>query len=241
MGYKDLPQLPGRACSSAAIAASLDGNSSTPLGRCANLFSNTTHIQVHPLFTKKEAMHSQRIRIKPIFLSFVATSVVLVISVRMFGGSKPAQPKQASFQVRNEFKVQVPKGAKTVRMWFSVPQEDAVSVIREFSVAADFPVHYYRDDWGNRVGYAEVNAPAEGPITIREGFGLTRTETRNDIDPTRTRPLTDQERAALFAYLQPSSHVAIQGCSATDHGHQSVARRPLPLYFLLGNRRISAI
>ncbi|HYW40296.1 MAG TPA: hypothetical protein VE957_19480 [Terriglobales bacterium] len=188
-------------------------------------------------------MHSQRIRIKPIFLSFVAASVALGISVRMFGGnnSKPTQPKQASFQVRNEFKVQVPKGAKTVRMWFSVPQEDAVSVIREFSVAADFPVHYYRDDWGNRVGYAEVNAPAEGPITIREGFGLTRTETRNDIDPTRTRPLTDQERAALFAYLQPSSHVAIQGCSATDHGHQSVARRPLPLYFLLGNRRISAI
>ena len=103
-------------------------------------------------------MHSQQIRIKPIFLSFVAASVAIGISVRLFGSdAKLAQPKQASFQVRNEFKVQVPKGAKTVRMWFSVPQEDAVSVIREFSVAADFPVHYYRDDWGNRVGYAELN------------------------------------------------------------------------------------
>jgi transglutaminase-like putative cysteine protease len=156
-------------------------------------------------------MHSPQIRIKPIFLSFVATSVAVGISVPAFGGdvSKPAQPKQASFQIRNEFKVHVPKGAKTVRMWFSVPQEDAASVIREFNVAADFPVHYYRDDWGNRVGYAEVNAPAEGPITIREAFALTRTETRNDIDPTRTRALTDQERAALFAYLQPSSHVIV--------------------------------
>jgi transglutaminase-like putative cysteine protease len=203
-------------------------DSSTPLGRCANLFSNTTHISsVHTLCTKKEAMHSQRIRIKPIFLSFVAASVALGISHRMFGGdaSKPAQPRQASFQVRNEFKVQVPKGAKTVRMWFSVPQEDAVSVIREFSVAADFPVHYYRDDWGNRVGYAEVNAPAEGPITIREAFGLTRTETRNDIDPSRTRPLTAQERAALFAYLQPSSHVIvndqIKSLSATIVGGET--------------------
>jgi len=114
-------------------------------------------------------MHSLPNRIKPIFLSFVAASVAIGISVRAFGGdvSKAAQPKQASFQIRNEFKVQVPKGAKAVRMWFSVPQEDAVSVIREFSVAADFPVHYYRDDWGNRVGYAEVDAPAEGPITIR--------------------------------------------------------------------------
>ena len=125
-------------------------------------------------------MHPQRIRIKPIFLSFVAASALIGISLRAFGGdvSKSTQPKQASFQVRNEFKVQVPKGAKIVRVWFSVPQEDAVSVIREFSVAADFPVHYYRDDWGNRVGYAELNAPAEGPITIREAFGLTRTETR---------------------------------------------------------------
>ena len=93
-------------------------------------------------------MHSQQIRIKPIFLSFVAASVAIGISVRALGGdvSYPPQPKQASFQVRNEFKVQVPKGTKMVRMWFSVPQEDAVSVIREFSVTADFPVHYYRDD-----------------------------------------------------------------------------------------------
>ncbi|HKN75764.1 MAG TPA: transglutaminase-like domain-containing protein [Candidatus Acidoferrum sp.] len=156
-------------------------------------------------------MYSKQIRIKPIFLSFLTAIVAAGISARMFGGaaSKPVQPKQASFQVKNEFIVKVPKGTKTVRMWFSVPQEDTASVIREFSVTADFPVHYYRDDWGNRVGYAEVNAPAEGPITLREEFGLTRTESRNEIDPAKTRPLTDQERAALFAYLQPSSHVII--------------------------------
>src|ERR1700691_2701395 len=132
-------------------------------------------------------MHSRQIRVKPILLSFVAAGVAIGTSIRAFGGdvSKATEPKQASFEVRNEFKVQVPKGAKTVRMWFSVPQEDAVSVIREFSVAAEFPVHYYRDDWGNRVGYAEVKAPVEGPITIRETFGLTRTETRHDIDPSR--------------------------------------------------------
>jgi hypothetical protein len=134
-------------------------------------------------------MLSKRMAIKPIFLSFAAASFAMGISVGMFGGdaSKPVLPKQASFQVKNEFKVQVPKGAKTLRMWFSVPQEDAASVIRELSVTADFPAHYYRDDWGNRVGYAEINAPAEGPITLREEFGLTRTETRNDIDPLRTR------------------------------------------------------
>jgi hypothetical protein len=93
-------------------------------------------------------MYSKQTRIKPIFLSFLAAIAAAGISTRMLGSdaSKPVQPKQASFQVKNEFIVKIPKGAKTVRMWLSVPQEDAVSLIREFSVTADFPVHYYRDD-----------------------------------------------------------------------------------------------
>ena len=156
-------------------------------------------------------MNFPHVRSKPVFFCFLVAGVAMGVSVRMFGGdvSNRTQPKQASFEIKNEFKVQPPKGAKTVRMWFAVPQEDAVSVVREFRVAADFPVQYFRDDWGNRVGYAEVNSPAEGPITIREEFGLTRTEIRNAIDPAKTRPFTTPERAALFAYLQPSTHVIV--------------------------------
>jgi transglutaminase-like putative cysteine protease len=149
-------------------------------------------------------------RVRFTILSLLAVAVI-PIGVLLGDTAKSAQPAQASFRVKNDFKVQVPKGAKTVRMWFSVPQEDGVSVIRDFNVTADFPVHYFRDDWGNRVGYAEVNAPGEGPVTIREEFGLTRSEIRNSLDPSKTRPLTEQERAALFAYLQPSSHVMIDG------------------------------
>jgi transglutaminase-like putative cysteine protease len=150
-------------------------------------------------------MNFPHVRSKPIFLGFLVVGVAIGVSVRMFGGdvSKRAQPRHASFQIKNEFKVQLPKGAEAVRIWFAVPQEDVVSVIREFRVTADFPVQYFRDDWGNRFGYAEVSAPAEGPITVQEEFGLTRTEIRDSIDPAKTRPLTNQEQAALFAYLQP--------------------------------------
>jgi transglutaminase-like putative cysteine protease len=156
-------------------------------------------------------MNFPRVRSKLILLGLVVACVATGMSVRMFGEdvASRTQPKQASFQIKNEFKVQPAKGAKTVRMWFAVPQEDDVSAVREFRVTADFPVQYFRDDWGNRVGYAEVKAPAEGPITIREEFELTRTETRNVIDPGKTRPLAPQEREALFAYLQPSSHVIV--------------------------------
>ena len=156
-------------------------------------------------------MNSQRTAIKFLILSCILTGAVIGISALTFGGdvTKPVQPREASFQIKNEFTVKVPKGAQSVRMWFAVPQEDAVSAVRDFNVHADFPVHYFKDDWGNRVGYAELIGYAEGPVTIREEFGLTRTEIRNTIDPAKTRPLTDQERAALFAFLQPSSHVVI--------------------------------
>jgi hypothetical protein len=86
------------------------------------------------------------LRNKPIFLGFLVAGVAIGVSVRMFGGdvSKRAQSSQAAFQNKNEFKVQSPKGAKSVRMWFAVPRENAASVIREFRVTADFPVHYFR-------------------------------------------------------------------------------------------------
>jgi len=156
-------------------------------------------------------MNFPHVRSTPLFFCFLVAGKAVGVYVRMFGGdvSNRTQPKRASFEIKSKFKVQPPKGAKSVRMWFTVAQEDAVSVVREFRLAADFPVQYFRDDWGNRVGYAEINSPAEGPSTIREEFGLTRTEIRNAIDPAKTRPLTIQERAALFVYLQPSTHVIV--------------------------------
>jgi transglutaminase-like putative cysteine protease len=156
-------------------------------------------------------VNSERNGIRHLIFASVVACVMVAISALTFGGdlSKAVQPRQASFRIKNEFTVRVPKGAKSVRIWFAVPQEDAVSAVRDFNVYADFPVQYYRDDWGNRVGYAELGEPSEGAVTVREEFGLTRTEIRNTIDPAKTRALTDQERAALFAFLQPSSHVVI--------------------------------
>jgi hypothetical protein len=90
-------------------------------------------------------MNFPHLRSKHIFWGFLVPGVAIGVSIRMFGGdvSKRGQPSQASLQNKNEFKVQSPKGAKSVRMWSAVPREDAASVIREFRVA-DFPVHYFR-------------------------------------------------------------------------------------------------
>jgi hypothetical protein len=122
--------------------------------------------------------------------------------------SKTHPPKQASFHIRNVFTIKVPPGAKTVRMWFAVPQEDAYSTIRNFNVSGGYPARITRDSWGNRVGYAEAENPT-GAITLNEEFDLTRTEVLNTFQASDTRPLTDQERNALAAYLQPTTYVLV--------------------------------
>jgi Transglutaminase-like superfamily len=122
----------------------------------------------------------------------------------------PKQPaKQASFHINNVFTLKVPKGVKTVRVWFAIPQEDAFSVVRNFNVNSEYPVRYDRDSWGNKVGYVEIQNPTQEQVVLKEEFDFTRSEVRNAINPANSRPLTEQERAALSAYLQPSTYVVV--------------------------------
>src|ERR671932_299313 len=113
-------------------------------------------------------------------------AVVGIASVQL-AATPAVQPKRASFDISNAFTVQVPEGAKRVRVWFAVPQGDAESEIRALTVDAPCPVRYGTDSYGNRVGYLEVNAPEEKQINFRDTFTLTRTEIRKTVDPAATR------------------------------------------------------
>ena len=70
-------------------------------------------------------MNFPRLRSKPDFFCFLIAGVATGVSVRMFGGdvSNRAQPKWASLEIKleikNEFKVQPPKQAETVRTWLA--------------------------------------------------------------------------------------------------------------------------
>jgi len=139
------------------------------------------------------------------------TALFVLVALALWAGDVPSAPApdKASFRVTNEFKVQVPKGAKRIRVWIAVPQEDHDSAIRDLAVTGDFPVQYYRDSSGNKVGYAEIDAPQREEVAIREQFVLTRSEIRNRLDAHGTRSLTEAERKALERYLAPSTHVVV--------------------------------
>jgi len=137
-------------------------------------------------------------------------TIVSLLSVAAIAADRPSMPpQQASFHVANTFTVKIPKGSKNVRIWFAVPQEDSYSTIRNLKVGSDYGVHYDRDSWENRVGYIDIKNPTSDQVTVKEEFDLTRTEELNSINPAGTRPLTDRERAALAAYLQPATHVIV--------------------------------
>ena len=141
------------------------------------------------------------------------SGVMALVSFLSLSGSPTdsvqPRPKQAVFKVKNVFNVTVPKGAKRVRIWFAVPQEDAYSSNRNLTNSTEVPVRLTFDSWGNRVGYLERSNPTESQIVIREEFELIRNEIRTQPDPAKTRPLTPAERTALSRYLEPATHVII--------------------------------
>jgi transglutaminase-like putative cysteine protease len=125
------------------------------------------------------------------------------------GSVKSGTPQHASFVVQNVLTVKVPQGARHVRIWFAVPQENTYTKVTGFTATAPYHVEYRNDSWGNREGYIDVTGAKQTEITITEHFDVRRTEILNHLDPSKTRPLTDAERKALQRYLLPTTYVII--------------------------------
>ncbi len=125
------------------------------------------------------------------------------------GSESARELRQATFQVRNELKVMVPDGARRVRIWFALPQDDPAQQVGAFNVEAPYPYRVERDSEGNKVLYLEAENPRENELTVMESFTLTRSEVRSNVDATRARPLSESDRASLERYLRPNKYVVI--------------------------------
>lgn len=117
--------------------------------------------------------------------------------------------RRATFEVRNELKVMVPDGARRVRVWFAMPQDDPAQQVGGFEVETQHPYRVERDSEGNNVLYLELESPKEKELTVRESFTLTRSEVRSGVDATKAKPLSDADRATLERYMGANTHVVI--------------------------------
>jgi hypothetical protein len=118
-------------------------------------------------------------------------------------------PKSATFDARNELKLTVPEGAKSVRIWFAMPQDTPDQKIEQWKVESSSPNKIVTDDHGNKTVYVEVPSPAPKEVSIIETFRVTRKEEVGDVDASKAKPLTDAEKAKFAADLGENANVKI--------------------------------
>jgi transglutaminase-like putative cysteine protease len=120
-----------------------------------------------------------------------------------------AQSRSSTFEVRHQLKATLPKTARQVRVWFVLPQDDPVQQVRNLKIEAPYPYRVEKDSEGNNLLYLETAKPAAQDLTVLMTFTLTRQELRSGADPSRTHPLSDQERLSMKRYLAPNQYIPI--------------------------------
>src|SRR6202008_2986592 len=102
---------------------------------------------------------------------------VQILGLLAFTQSLRAQTlRKATFELKNEITVQVPDGAKRVRVWMALPQDDPAQQIKNLKVEAPYPYRVELDSEGSKVLYLEGDAPKAKDFKIVETFVVTRSE-----------------------------------------------------------------
>lgn len=127
----------------------------------------------------------------------------------LFAVSVGAEPRTAKFEARNEFKVIVPEGAKKVRAWFAMPQDDPLQTVTNFKVESPLPHQITTDAAGNKAVYIEVNDPTVKEFTVVETFGVNRREQISGVAASKAKALTAGEREKFGSELAANKHVVI--------------------------------
>ena len=142
-------------------------------------------------------------------------------------------PRSATFEARNEFKITVPEGAKKIRMWFAMPQDDPAQKVKGFKVEAPFPHQVTTDSAGNKQVYFELDAPAQKQFAVVETFTVTRREQLSGVDAAKAKSITNADRERLKEFLAPNTYVVIndrirtlaKGIVGTEENPVVVARK----------------
>ena len=137
---------------------------------------------------------------------------IQIVGLLAFTQSLKAQTlRKATFELKNEITVQVPDGAKRVRVWTALPQDDPAQEIKNLKIDAPYPYRVELDSEGSKVLFIEGDALKAKELKIVTSFVLTRWEVRSGVDAKQAKPLSEADRARLAHYLQPNKHVIIDG------------------------------
>jgi transglutaminase-like putative cysteine protease len=169
-------------------------------------------------------------------------SVVLALLAAAPAAATPAAPvapaapapREATFEVRQEFTLTAPEGARRLRAWLTMPQKDPNQVVTGFKIEAPVPTRVETDSEGNTLVYLEASPPPR-ELKVVETFGLTRKEQRSGVDAARARPVSEADRKQYARYLQPNQNVIINDevkalAAEITGGEQNPVRAARKLY-----------
>ena len=91
---------------------------------------------------------------------------------------------------------EIPLGAKSVKWWISIPNDDRYQEVLDFNVvSAPGTWSTVRElDHGNRFMLVEVTSPTSASLTTKVAFTLRRHSVFTEIDPTKAGPITASHR-----------------------------------------------
>lgn len=130
----------------------------------------------------------------------------------MFGGASGAwadDAKKGVFDARNEFNINIPKGAHQVRAWFVMPQNDPAQKVSNMKVESPYKHRIVKDSEGNSLIYIEIDNPDKESFSVTNSFTVTRKEVRMSVDPKKTRPYTKTDIKGMGKYIGQNKYIVI--------------------------------
>ncbi len=171
---------------------------------------------------------------KCILLTACAVLGTMITLIPNAMGAEKGKPREGVYEARLEFKVQIPEGAKRVRIWTVIPQETKWQKIENLKIEAPFKHKLKEDARKNRMAYFEADHPKDKEISILTTFTVKSKERLTPLDPQKIRPINDKIRKKYAEYLQPSSHIPLDETirkaaqeAGGDEGHALKASRKL--------------
>ncbi len=110
-----------------------------------------------------------------------------------------------TYQIQQSFTLKdVPAGAKKIRAWLWMPEDRPEQKVLEFKVTeAPKSMRITRDPrYGRSWIYAEMDASKDATFNVATEFTVFRRKVSGMADPSKTRPLTDQDKRAFAQELR---------------------------------------
>jgi transglutaminase-like putative cysteine protease len=125
------------------------------------------------------------------------------------GVRAPQKGREATFSARNAFDFALPAGAKEVRVWCVLPQDDPMQQVVSLDVAAPLSHEVTKDSEGNSVLYLHGAVPEGGKFSVVTEFKVKRWETVPTVSAAASGPYSEEDLERLSHYLGANANVVI--------------------------------